>query len=72
MVQWVNFEVVEAGSTLSKGESNPSSILPWHMHVIDVRNMRLIPAPEACRFVAMSYIWGESERIVASEENLRS
>jgi hypothetical protein len=32
--------------------------LPDCMRVVDVKRMALVPVPPACRFIALSYVWG--------------
>ncbi|KAG1744125.1 heterokaryon incompatibility protein-domain-containing protein [Suillus paluster] len=32
--------------------------LPGFMRIVDVVSMAIVPAPPACRYVALSYIWG--------------
>ena len=34
--------------------------MPAHFRVIDVRRRRIISAPPACRYVALSYVWGSN------------
>lgn len=42
------------------------------LRMIDVHAMRIIEAPDACQYVALSYVWGKTsnERLVLTTENL--
>ncbi|OJA13926.1 hypothetical protein AZE42_01332 [Rhizopogon vesiculosus] len=33
-------------------------VLPDTVRVVDVARMAIVPAPPACRYVALSYVWG--------------
>ncbi|OJA20974.1 hypothetical protein AZE42_09178, partial [Rhizopogon vesiculosus] len=37
---------------------SPDDVLPKSVRVLDVARMAIVPAPPACRFVALSYVWG--------------
>ncbi|OAX31347.1 hypothetical protein K503DRAFT_813762 [Rhizopogon vinicolor AM-OR11-026] len=36
----------------------PGEVLPDTVRVVDVTHMAIIPAPSACRYVTLSYVWG--------------
>ncbi|KAF7503741.1 hypothetical protein GJ744_003324 [Endocarpon pusillum] len=43
---------------------------PRDMEVIDMHNMCLVSAPEQCRYLALSYVWGKVEMLQTTTENL--
>lgn len=45
------------------------STLELNSRVIDVVRGRIVQAPRSCRYVALSYVWGEKKRTVLSAEN---
>lgn len=40
-----------------------------HFHVIDLRNRCIVKAPDHCRYLALSYVWGETEQLVLTMAN---
>jgi hypothetical protein len=47
-------------------------VLPKSVRVLDVARMAIVPAPPACRFVALSYVWGgPGEQYWTTKANLK-
>jgi hypothetical protein len=40
-----------------------------YFFVIDVRFKRIVEAPEHCKYLALSYVWGNARQLTLSEEN---
>jgi hypothetical protein len=50
-------------------EQSGTSDIPGLM-LIDVQNQCLVNAPERCRYMALSYVWGKHKFIHTTKENL--
>jgi hypothetical protein len=47
---------------------------PLTLRLIDVRAMSIVEAPDSCRYLALSYVWGDAEdgRLLLNQSNVRS
>ncbi|KAF4456874.1 heterokaryon incompatibility protein [Fusarium austroafricanum] len=39
--------------------------------LVDVQEMRLVPAPQDCSYVALSYVWGSQNTLEANQSNIK-
>ena len=55
----------------STEQSRQSDGKPFAMRLVDVEAMRIIDAPQSCRYLALSYVWGISkdDRLVLNLNN---
>jgi hypothetical protein len=70
--QWLDICENEHGKTCGtvSGRFALCPERPRDMKVIDVRNFCLVSAPENCRYLALSYVWGKVEMLQTTTENL--
>lgn len=59
--------------TIDISGGSPKGVPPISgLRVIDVQVMRVIEAPSNCRFVALSYVWGQTKYLLLDKSNLQS
>jgi hypothetical protein len=56
--EWMRICEIEHGSTCANVWKNVTEQLPQGARMIDVNQMAIVEAPQNCRYVALSYMWG--------------
>ncbi len=55
----------------ASNSSHGENLFPKNMWLVDVHEMRIVPAVDGCKFVALSYVWVDSNRIVLCKKTLK-
>jgi hypothetical protein len=73
--KWLQICEREHGSECNGDQENPRSSskeLPLGFMDIDVECMLVAPAPNGCRYVALSYRWGSSKSLQLPKKNRKA